>query len=258
MTLSRLSKGALDQLAHGLASGALSLESPNTLPAGLAVGEGVLVGDTLRRLHSLGLTSAQASAVLRLVLEERGASDRNRIDSVWSGPEGATAQTRDTSVVVRELFETATSRVLVSSYVLYQIGQLFEPLVRKMDSNPGLAVRLFVTVRRESGDYRPADEILEAFRGRLRLDWPGSRLPELFHDPRSLSMGGATRAVLHAKCVVIDGRRSFVTSANFTEAAQERNFELGLLVEDEPLARSIESQFEDLIQRGLVRPLFPG
>lgn len=61
--------------------------------------------------------------------------------------------------------------------------------------------------------------------------------------------------MLHAKCVVVDGRRSFVTSANFTEAAQERNFELGLPVDDELLARSIESQFETLIQRGLVSRL---
>lgn len=77
----------------------------------------------------------------------------------------------------------------------------------------------------------------------------------MFHDPRSLLTGSAGRAVLHAKCVIIDGRRSFATSANFTEAAQERNFELGVLAEDELLARSIESQFEALIDRGLVRPL---
>jgi len=158
--------------------------------------------------------------------------------------------------VVRELFEAAKERVLVSSYVLYQTAQLFEPLARAMESNPLLEVKLFVTVLRESKGHRDGDELVAAFAKRFRNDWPGSRLPAVYHDPRSLVMGAGDRAVLHAKCVVVDGRRSFVTSANFTEAAQERNFELGLLADDELLARSIESQFETLIERNLVRSVF--
>ena len=35
---------------------------------------------------------------------------------------------------------------------------------------------------------------------------------------------------MHAKCVVADSRHVFVSSANFTEAAQERNVEIGLLL----------------------------
>jgi len=67
---------------------------------------------------------------------------------------------------------------------------------------------------------------------------PDRAWPEIYFDPRSLhrpavsNLGGDTkqRAVLHAKCVVIDGRTAFVSSANFTEAAQERTIEVGVLV----------------------------
>lgn len=255
MSLSRLSKGALDQLAYGLASGRIEIASPGTLTGWTHASEAPLASDALRHLAALGLTRDQAAAVVKLVLGERATADENRLDAVWSGPEGTAAQTRDTGVVVRELFEGAHERVLVSSYVLYQTAQLFEPLVVAMDRNPALAVRLFVTVLRESGDHRASEDIAASFKDRFQKDWPGRRLPSVFHDPRSLATAG--RAVLHAKCVVIDGRRSFVTSANFTEAAHERNFELGLLVDDELLARSIEGQFESLIQRGLVMSLLP-
>ena len=61
------------------------------------------------------------------------------------------------------------------------------------------------------------------------------------------------RAVLHAKCVVIDGRIAFVSSANFTEAAQERNIEVGVLVRSELIAERIINFFTALISTGAVR-----
>lgn len=253
MSLSRLSKGALDQLAHGLEAGRFDVDSAGAVLGWVSSSEAPLASEALRCLSALGLSREQAASVVRLVLEERAAADTDRVSAVWTGPEGTASQTRDTAVVVRELFAGAKERVLVSSYVLYQTAELFEPLARTMDANLSLGVKLFITVLRESGDRRESEDILAAFSERFKKDWPGSRLPAVFHDPRSLLTGNGGRAVLHAKCVVVDGRRSFVTSANFTEAAQERNFELGVLANDERLARSIESQFEALIDRGLVR-----
>ena len=75
----------------------------------------------------------------------------------------------------------------------------------------------------------------------FRSTWPGHRMPEVFYDPRSLASGPGKRMSLHAKCVVVDNRWAFVTSANFTEAAQQRNIEAGVLVDDEPLGRSLSS-----------------
>jgi phosphatidylserine/phosphatidylglycerophosphate/cardiolipin synthase-like enzyme len=46
-----------------------------------------------------------------------------------------------------------------------------------------------------------------------------------------------------------------VTSANLTEAAFDRNIEIGLLVRDLALAASVSSQFRALIDHGLLRPL---
>ena len=61
--------------------------------------------------------------------------------------------------------------------------------------------------------------------------------------------------VLHAKALVADDEVVFVTSANLTEAALDRNIELGLLVRDRALAASVSCYFRGLIDRGLLLPL---
>jgi phosphatidylserine/phosphatidylglycerophosphate/cardiolipin synthase-like enzyme len=61
--------------------------------------------------------------------------------------------------------------------------------------------------------------------------------------------------VLHAKAVVADDEAVFVTSANLTEAALDRNIEIGLLVRDRPLAASVTLHFRSLIDRSLLSPL---
>ena len=60
---------------------------------------------------------------------------------------------------------------------------------------------------------------------------------------------------MHAKCVVVDGRRAMVTSANFTEAAQTGIVELGLLVDGPAVAGRIEERFRSLIRNGYLERL---
>ena len=95
---------------------------------------------------------------------------------------------------------------------------------------------------------------MREFAARMRTDiWPGERLPEVYYDPRSLLIDAPARAVLHAKAVGIDARVSFLTSANFTEAAHARNIEAGVVLDDAALAERLTRQFELLIERGHLR-----
>jgi len=55
------------------------------------------------------------------------------------------------------------------------------------------------------------------------------------------------------KCVVVDEEEAQVTSANFTEAAQERNTEVGVLVRLPNFAKSLNEQFESLVNRGQLK-----
>jgi phosphatidylserine/phosphatidylglycerophosphate/cardiolipin synthase-like enzyme len=84
-------------------------------------------------------------------------------------------------------------------------------------------------------ETRPSPaELLRLFGRKFeRQHWPPGPLPQVYYDPRSLVTDAAGPTSFHAKCVVVDDRIAFVTSANLTEAAQQRNIEAGILVEDE-------------------------
>jgi phosphatidylserine/phosphatidylglycerophosphate/cardiolipin synthase-like enzyme len=85
--------------------------------------------------------------------------------------------------------------------------------------------------------------------------WPSGPLPTVYYDPRAFDPNPELRAVMHAKCVLVDGRRSFVTSANLTDAGQTRNIELGVMVNDPAWCRALGDQFDDLIGLGALAVL---
>ncbi|NBT26512.1 MAG: hypothetical protein EBT09_08185 [Actinobacteria bacterium] len=57
--------------------------------------------------------------------------------------------------------------------------------------------------------------------------------------------------------VVHDREQVFVTSANLTPNALDRNIDAGVLVRDRSLARTLAAHFQRLIDTGLVMPLPP-
>ncbi len=168
------------------------------------------------------------------------------------------AYNRDTGVVVRDLFGSAEREVLAAGFAVYQGRSIFRRLAERMEERPGLRVRLYLDVRRHAGDAAPADELLRRFADRFfRDEWPGARPPELYCDPRSVDPDAVKRSSLHAKCGVVDRRAALVTSANFTEAAQVRDIEVGALVNDAGFADRLAGHFEALTDAGLLKRFHP-
>lgn len=187
-----------------------------------------------------------SGAALRLALEARVSSALPPPELVWTGDD-ATESLRETSVVVGELFRRAEREVLLAGFVVRYGASVFEALAARMEERPALTVQLYLNVGLEEG--RSADESVNSFARRFRArDWPGARPPTVFYDPRALEREAKRRAVLHAKCVVVDRRFALVTSANFTPNAQLRNIELGVLLDAAPLAEQIIGQFEGLVR----------
>jgi phosphatidylserine/phosphatidylglycerophosphate/cardiolipin synthase-like enzyme len=177
------------------------------------------------------------------------------IELVTTGPDAGTVTSRDTQVVVQELFRNAERSVLVAGYELYQAEPVFRTLANRMVQEPTPVVRMFLNIKRPFGDTTTDAQLIAGFASRFRSDhWPKDRpMPEVYFDPRSLAMDTKRKAALHAKCIVIDGRVAFVSSANFTEAAQERNIEVGVLVRSNIIAERLISFFAALIATGAVR-----
>ena len=110
-------------------------------------------------------------------------------------------------------------------------------------------------IQRKRGDTTASDQLVRKFADRFwKTDWPGASRPSVFFDPRALEPEGPD-GVLHAKAVVADDEAVFITSANLTEAALDRNIELGVLVRDRSFALAVAGYFRNLIDRNLLKPL---
>lgn len=237
------------QLGHALSRMALArvAQCSETLSAALL------------QLDSEGLVPAHMALLLDIAADAADARTKGAMsaDLVWTGPEGPTSRSRDTAVVVEELFANAQRHVLVSSFVVQQGDVVFKPLATRMEQIPDLKVRLFLHIPRKPRDTRDESELLREFAGRFVEQWPWPQRPELYYDPRTVSIDRAAAATWHAKCVLVDEDLVFVSSANFTEWAQQRNVEAGVLLKNRHFAGQLLQQFEGLIQAKQVRRL-PG
>jgi PLD-like domain len=260
----RLNRLALLGLADAIASNRLRLPCQLiALSSHIPTSVIQIIQLELNRLQAEGMKAEHIAYMLKLLANERQQTQNQHdaIDIVWTGEEVLGSESRDTYVVVQELFRSATKNVLIASYALdagSKSYKLFQPLAEQMEQYPNLSVRMFLNIKRP---HRSTDanatilrQFAEVFRNQV---WPGKRFPEVLYDPRALEKTLGPKACLHAKCVVIDSEKLFVTSANFTEAAHQRNIEAGILVSDKVAARAMQSQFEMLASRQILQRL-PG
>lgn len=203
----------------------------------------------------MGVSPEAGVAWLRSL--ERAAERSPAPDFVWTGPEVVGLHARDTRRVYEELLSSAKRSIWASTYAFFDGPSAFAILARRMDSTLGLRVTLLLNINRGPGDTSTADSVVTRFADRFwNQEWPGQTRPSVYYDPRSVDIGGPG-AVLHAKAVVADEESVFVTSANLTEAALDRNIEMGLLVRDRTVAATTLIHFRTLIEKNLLQPLPP-
>jgi hypothetical protein len=250
-TLKQVSTAVLEQLRDAVASGTLK---PPLDRAGL-VGFGVRHQLEAIEQALTGHRSAACLAVLDVALAER--EDRKPTpELVWTGPEAPAGGARDTAVVLRELFEGARESVILGGYSFKYARDVLAPLYRSICAH-GVDARFFVHVPQVESTST-SDKYLDIHLGKFLIEsWPfGNPRPRIYYDKRAL-MVGPPYSSLHAKCVVVDGARAFVSSANFTQRAQEQNIEVGVLIDDASFASFLAGQWLGLIEAGIVGEFVP-
>lgn len=207
----------------------------------------------LDQFRQMGLSGSAGSNWMKSI--EVAMSRVPAPDLVWSGPEVPGLHARDTRRVYEELLGSAERSVWVCTYAFFDGPKAFDVLARRMDQIPALDAVLLLNIQRRRGDATSDSELIRRFADRFwSSDWPGTRRPRVYYDPRALDQEGPT-GVLHAKAVVADLATVFITSANLTEAALDRNIEIGLLSRDRALALSVAGHFQGLIENRLLHPL---
>lgn len=264
--LSGVADGDLEALLSAIERGELRVPfSPATLQS-RGLGH---VCEALEPYLALDLNGLRA--VLEVVLADRRHRKSPRLGLVWTGEDPGVSHSRYTRVVLPELFARAQRHILIAGYAFDQgaevLGKLHEALAR------GVTCDLFVDIdqqlerlkgeaRRQRLDWAALTAPLSnlhdpAARGRavialfFRLLWPfGDPRPAIWFDPRTAER--FTEVSLHAKCVVVDHELTLITSANFTGRGQTRNLEAGVTIEDRAFAASLERQWSNLMQAGLL------
>jgi hypothetical protein len=196
------------------------------------------------------LDRVTVAAVLRAVVADREHQRHPRLELVWTGPETPGSTTRDTAIVVRELFASARRSVLVAGFAFDCGATIFEPVHAAMRDR-AVEASFFLDIGRAPPGVAADDHVSRMVKQFLAENWPfGEPFPQVFYDPRTIAPSSV--ASIHAKCVVVDDERALVTSANFTDRGQTRNIEVGVLIEDAGFARELGGQWRRLGEAGLV------
>jgi len=165
---------------------------------------------------------------------------RHTAELVWTGPATPVVPVRRTEQVLCELIMCAERRLTITSFGIFHVPRLVESLEQALSRN--------VETRIIMGD-RESDVAIDHQRHQLGklvatkaslLRWPLDR--RLRDDGRV--------GLMHAKAAVADGRIAFLSSANLTEAALERNMELGVLIRGGSLPAAIDRLIDVLLEAG--------
>lgn len=253
--LHELSTASLRTLAASLRSGSLAAGISRRAVQQFAGAANADVLDCLQKLVEGGMQPGQIAVGVEAIADARDrASDPARLfDLVMSGPDVAGYPTGDTAATMQSLVARAQREILLVGYAVHNGRQLFEPIAQRMKAVQGLRVRFCLDIPRKPNDTSLASEIVRRYVEEFRKrHWPWEQLPELFYDPRSLTPTEHGRSSLHAKCVVVDRQAALVTSANFTEAAQQRNIEVGIVVRYGPLVERLAGYMYGLCDNGTL------
>jgi phosphatidylserine/phosphatidylglycerophosphate/cardiolipin synthase-like enzyme len=235
-----------------------TLKFPLTAARLRAAGVGRLV-EHLPRLAPL--TPEQTASLVECVLAERTRRGGPALELVWTGPDVPETLVRDTAIVVRDLFASAQSSVLIGGCYFSGGEAILEPLYRAIQER-GVQATVCLNIPEPAPSTADVSgHVRQQVRAFIAKNWPfGEPLPRFYYDPRTVAPvpPGRSRVLLHSKCVVVDERTAFITSANFTHNGQARNIETGVLIEDEKFAGELAGHWHTLIGAGLLEPYVAG
>jgi phosphatidylserine/phosphatidylglycerophosphate/cardiolipin synthase-like enzyme len=249
-----LAQSNLESLRYGFSHGALKYEmTPGALlHSGANAETAAAISEFVQKR---GYSSETIAAIIEAILESRAQAHNVALlqSLVVTGPEVPDLTNLKTGSRFIQVVEHAKNELMLATFALYQGDRILEPIHQAMVRNPELRVTLILNVQRGYGDTTINEDILEKFRLEFRAkNWPWEIKPEVYYYPESLHMDAKSRASMHAKFVIADEERCFITSANFTEAAQKKNIEVGIELTGSHEPKALSRYFKHLIANGCL------
>lgn len=229
-----------------IASALRGLASPSVAPTANTLAETPAARAAIRRVvGAWGQAQASGGEVAGMLLgasEARLRVERElSVELVWTGPTTRFVPTRRTEQVLLDLIGSATTDLFLVSFVAYDVYSVATAMNHA--SSRGVRLRVLIEASKEQGGTLDKDLVpkmrasvptVEVFTWRER--------PEPFVDGK-----------VHAKVAVVDGTRAFITSANLTGHALEKNMEAGILINGGPVPKTLSEHLQALIDVRILR-----
>lgn len=264
-SINDLSYSSLINLAQALNNERLFLDaSLNILSRYASDQESKIIFNEFRKFIEFGMTEKAVAYSLNLIAKEKQNHQnyQNKIEVVWTIPDIQGIHSRNTALIVQEIFQQAQTQLLISTYVIDRPEKaisIFGSLMERMETKADLDVRIILNIEQPYKSNLSTDSCIRKFSENFCNNlWQGKRLPDVFYDSRGFSDNNPyQRSCLHAKFIIADHQKVFLTSANFTEAAHQRNIEAGIIFDDRIIALKIINQVNLLINDKILVKL-PG
>lgn len=187
------------------------------------------------------VTGAEVAGMLLGASKSRVRLERElNVELVWTGPTTRFVPTRRTEQVLLDLIASAQSDLFLVSFVAYDVRSIVAAMNAAADR--GVRLRVLLEASQEHGgslSIDPAATIRSTIPKVEIFTWKQKKAP--FVDGK-----------VHAKVAVIDGARAFVTSANLTGHALEKNMEAGVLINGGSVPKTLSDHLQGLIDVGVI------
>ena len=159
----------------------------------------------------------------------------SHIELVWTGPSSELIATRKTEQALLEVINTAREKLFLTSFVAYDIDSIMAALSKAADRHIDLSILL------ESSDKYGGGVSIDGI-ARMRDRLPSAKV--YFWEDKDEEFAGGK---VHAKVAVCDEELCFISSANLTGHAMEKNMEAGVLIRGGTLPKKLHNHLEALV-----------
>ena len=192
--------------------------------------------------YASGIASAEFSGMLLgASYVYRQAHSESDTELVWTGPSSELVATRKTEQALLQVINAARERLFLTSFVAYDVASIMAALTKAVDRGVVLSMLL------ESNDKHGGRVSIDGI-ARMRSALPSARV-HFWKDKGDEFAGGK----VHAKVAVCDEELCFISSANLTGHAMEKNMEAGVLIRGGALPRTLHSHLEGLVTVKIVQ-----
>lgn len=200
-----------------------------------------VVSELVDAWQSTNISAAElASMLLASGHVMRRAAAEQSIELVWTGPTTPFVSTRRTEQALLQVIYAATHKLFITSFVAYDVSTIVKALNAANDR--GVVISMLLELSQDHGGSITFDAI-----GKMRMLVPTARLYAWRDKADPFSNGR-----VHAKVAVADGTMCFITSANLTGYAMERNMEAGVLISGGHIPSLLDDHLRSLIDTKLV------